>query len=169
MIVTGLHLRDFRCYVNADVVLGERLTVVDGPNGAGKTNLLEALYFGCTGRSCRTSNERELVRFGEKVTRVSVEVEAEDGSHRLDVGFEPGEQKRFRIDDAQVDRPAAATVRPLVGVFLPDRLDLVKGAPALRRAHLDQVVAALWPARAASRADYSRALAQRNALIARIR
>jgi DNA replication and repair protein RecF len=167
--VTRLELRDFRNYQRAEVAFAPGLTVVCGPNGAGKTNLLEALYFGCTGRSCRTSNERELVRFGQKVTRVSVAVQAEDGPHRLDVGFEPGEQKRFRIDDAQVDRPAAATVRPLVGVFMPDRLDLVKGAPALRRAHLDQVVAALWPARAASRADYSRALAQRNALIARIR
>ena len=40
-------------------------------------------------------------------------------------------------------------MRPLVSVFLPDRLELVKGPPALRRAHLDQLVAALWPARAA--------------------
>lgn len=167
--VTRLELRDFRNYERAEVALAPGLTVICGPNGAGKTNLMEALYFGCTGRSCRTSNERELVRFGQKVTRVSVGVEAEDGAHRLDVGFEPGEAKRFRIDDAQVDRPAPAEVRPLVGVFMPDRLDLVKGAPALRRAHLDQVVAALWPARAAARADYSRALAQRNALVARIR
>src|SRR6059058_711563 len=100
MRVTRLTLRNFRSYEAAEVRLGPGLTVICGPNGAGKTNLLEALYFGCTGRSCRTSNERELVRFGEKVTRVSVEVEAEDGSHRLDVGFEPGEAKRFRIDDA---------------------------------------------------------------------
>jgi DNA replication and repair protein RecF len=109
------------------------------------------------------------VRFGQKVTRVSVGVEADDGAHRLDVGFEPGEQKRFRIDDAQVERPAPGEVRPLVSVFMPDRLDLVKGPPALRRAHIDQVVAALWPSRASARADYSRALAQRNALVARIR
>src|SRR3954471_21297536 len=169
MQVARLRLRDFRGYAAAGVRPSPGLTVVHGRNGAGKTNLLEALYFGCTGRSCRTSNERELVRFGQKVTRVSVGVEAEDGAHRLDVGFEPGEQKRFRIDDAQVDRPAAGSVRPLVGVFMPDRLDLVKGAPALRRAHIDQVIAALWPARGAARAEYSRALAQRNALVARIR
>ena len=50
-------------------------------------------------------------------------------------------------------------------MFLPDRLELVKGAPALRRAHLDQVVAALWPARAGTRGEYARALAQRNALL----
>ena len=52
---------------------------------------------------------------------------------------------------------------------MPERLELVKGAPAARRAHLDQVVAALWPARAGARAAYSRALAQRNALLGRIR
>ena len=59
--------------------------------------------------------------------------------------------------------------RPLVSVFLPDRLELIKGAPALRRAHLDQFVAALWPARVATRRAYAQSLAQRNALIARIR
>ena len=56
-----------------------------------------------------------------------------------------------------------------MSVFLPDRLELVKGAPALRRAHLDQFVAALWPARVATRRAYAQTLAQRNALIARIR
>jgi DNA replication and repair protein RecF len=54
-------------------------------------------------------------------------------------------------------------------VFLPDRLELVKGAPTLRRAHLDQLVCAIWPARTVSRRAYAQALAQRNALIARIR
>ena len=56
-----------------------------------------------------------------------------------------------------------------MSVFLPDRLELVTGAPALRRAHLDQVVAALRPARAATRRAYAAALGQRNALVAAIR
>ncbi len=47
--------------------------MISGPNGAGKTNLIEALYFGCTGRSCRTTNEREVVRFGAAATRVVVQ------------------------------------------------------------------------------------------------
>ena len=72
--MTRLRLRDFRTYAAAEVALGERLTVVHGPNGAGKTNLLEALYFGCTGRSCRTTNEREVVRF-DAGRRVRVEVD----------------------------------------------------------------------------------------------
>ncbi|HEX5909722.1 MAG TPA: DNA replication and repair protein RecF, partial [Thermoleophilaceae bacterium] len=53
--------------------------------------------------------------------------------------------------------------------FLPERLELVKGAPSPRRAHLDRFVAAVWPARAEARTAYSRALSQRNALLGRIR
>jgi DNA replication and repair protein RecF len=68
-----------------------------------------------------------------------------------------------------VDNLVGVAARPLVSVFLPDRLELVVGAPALRRSHLDQVVAALWPGRAGTRRSYSAALAQRNALLASIR
>jgi DNA replication and repair protein RecF len=169
MLVTRLRVRDFRSYASADVALGEPLTVVHGPNGAGKTNLLEALYFGCTGRSCRTSNEREVVRFDAGAARVEVGGRDRDGEHELSVGFAPGEAKRLKVDGAPVERLLDAPVRPLVSVFLPDRLELVKGPPALRRSHLDALVAALWPARAATRRAYAQALAQRNALLARVR
>jgi DNA replication and repair protein RecF len=169
VLATRLTLRDFRSYEAAEVALGPGLTVVTGRNGAGKTNLLEALYFACTGRSCRTANERECVRFGAQLTRLELRCEDANGAHELSVGFQPGEPKRMRADGAAVERLTDVAARPLVSVFLPDRLELVTGAPALRRAHVDQVVAALWPARAATRRAYSAALAQRNALIAAIR
>jgi DNA replication and repair protein RecF len=167
--VVRVTVRDFRGYHAAAAEFGDGLTVITGPNGAGKTNLVEALYFGCTGRSCRTTNERELIRFGEKATRVVVAAEGDDGAHELSVGFVPGEPKRMRVDGAAVDRLVEVSERPLVSVFMPDRLELIKGAPSLRRAHLDQFVAALWPARVGTRRAYAQTLAQRNALIARIR
>jgi DNA replication and repair protein RecF len=171
VVAESLRVRDFRGYEAAEIRLGERLTVIHGPNGAGKTNLLEALYFGCTGRSCRTSDERHVVRFEARPGAVRVELSTRDrdGAHSLAVGFQPGEAKRFQVDGAPVDRLVDNPSRPLVSVFLPDRLELVKGPPALRRAHLDQVVAALWPARAGTRKAYAQALGQRNALIARVR
>jgi DNA replication and repair protein RecF len=169
MLATRLTLRDFRTYATTEVQLGPGLTVVTGRNGAGKTNLLEALYFACTGRSCRTGNERECVRFGAELTRLELECEDAGRRHELSVGFQPGEPKRLRVDGVAVERLTDVASRPLVSVFLPDRLELVTGAPALRRAHLDQVVAALRPARAATRRAYSAALGQRNALVAAIR
>jgi DNA replication and repair protein RecF len=169
VIATRLTLRDFRSYEAADVRLGPGLTVVSGRNGAGKTNLLEAIYFACTGRSCRTANEREVVRFGAELTRLELRCEDALGRHDVTVGFKPGDPKRLTADGATVEKLAGVEARPLVAVFLPDRLELVLGAPSLRRAHLDQVVAALWPARAGTRRSYSAALAQRNALLTSIR
>jgi DNA replication and repair protein RecF len=167
MHASRIRVRDFRSYERAEAELGEGLTVVVGPNGAGKTNLLEAVYFGLTARSCRTSNEREVVRLGAELTRTETEVAADDGLHLLEVGFKAGEPKHLRIDGAPVDRFGPDVSRPLTVVFLPERLELVRGAPSLRRAHLDQFAAALHPALADLRSRYARALAQRNALVAR--
>ncbi len=164
-----MYLRDFRTYTRAEAHLGEGLTIVHGANGAGKSNLLEGLYFGCTGHSQRTRNERELVRFGAPAARVAVELSSEGRRHELTVGFQPGTPKHMTVDGAPVERLTDVEQRPLVSVFSPDRLDLLKGPPTLRRSHLDQLVAALWPPRVATRRDYSRALVQRNALIASIR
>ncbi|HEY3830037.1 MAG TPA: DNA replication and repair protein RecF [Solirubrobacteraceae bacterium] len=167
-------LRDFRSYARAEAHLGAGLTIVHGPNGAGKSNLLEALFFGCTGHALRARNDRELLRFGADSARVAVALAEGPARHELSVGFGAGTEgekpvKRMRADGALVERLVDVEVRPLLGVFVPDRLELVKGAPAPRRAHLDRLVAAIWPLRTATRRAYSRALAQRNALLAGIR
>lgn len=174
MLIERLTARSFRSYEALDVNLGRRVTVVTGDNGAGKTNLLEALYFGCVGRSCRTRVENQVIRFGDAVARVEVECLATDESgessprrHTLATAIERSGGKTFFADGANVTSLEGFGRRPPVAVFMPDRLELVKGAPGVRRAHIDQVVAALWPARRANRRAYADALAQRNALLAR--
>ncbi len=174
MRVVSVTLRDFRSYAQAEARLGPTLTVVHGPNGAGKSNLLEAIFFGCTGHALRARNERELLRFGSHSTRVVVALEHDGESHELSVGYgvppdTDRPTKRMRADGAPVERMLDVQTRPLLAVFLPDRLELVKGPPAPRRAHLDRLIAALWPARAATRRAYARVLAQRNALLSGIR
>lgn len=79
------------------------------------------------------------------------------------------EEGRRRRTSGREVTPDDDRRRPAVSVFMPDRLALVKGPPSPRRAHLDRLAAAVWPARTEARSAYSRALAQRNALLARIR
>jgi DNA replication and repair protein RecF len=173
MRMTRIALRDFRCYSDAEgaeLALGAGLTIVWGENGSGKTSLLEGLYFGCTGRSFRTSDERRLVRAGAAGTRVVVSgVDGDGRPHEFAVGFEPGVGKRMTFDGVVVERLLDLAQRPLISVFSPDRLEVIKGGPGLRRAHLDHLVAAMWPARALTRREYVGALAQRNALLGRVR
>src|SRR3954454_3144007 len=120
MIATALSVRDFRSYAAAEGRLGAALTLISVRNGAGKTNLLEALYFACTGRSCRTANERECVRFGAELARLELACEDADGRHEIGVRFRPGHPRHLRVDGAAVERLADVDARPLVSVFLPD-------------------------------------------------
>lgn len=167
MLVGHVHARNFRSYELLDVELGPSVTVVTGDNGAGKTNLLEAIYTGCVGRSCRTRIDAQTIRFGEPVTRVEVSGEDDDEPHTIATAIDRREGKTFFADGAKVESLETFEWRPLSTVFMPDRLELVKGAPGTRRAHIDQFIAAIWPARRAHRQSYAAALAQRNALIAR--
>lgn len=53
-------------------------------------------------------------------------------------------------------------------VFTPDRLAIVKGGPAVRRAYFDRTLGRLFPSRSGAATDYAAALAQRNGAIRRI-
>jgi DNA replication and repair protein RecF len=53
-------------------------------------------------------------------------------------------------------------------VFTPDRLAVVKGGPAVRRAYFDRALGRLAPARATLSVEYAGAVAQRNAALRRV-
>ena len=169
MDVTRIELRSFRNHERLAVELAPGLNFLVGPVGSGKTSVVEALHLGCTGRSFRTSNEREMVRFGDSGARVELACRGEGGAHRIEVVLQPGAPKLIKRDGATLSVLRADPSTPRVCVFAPDHLELVKGAAGIRRAHLDELVTALWPARRATRVAYAKALAQRNSLLGRIR
>ena len=165
-MVSAVECRGFRNLADARTELQPGIVVVHGPNGAGKTNLLEAVCFGLVAHSFRAGNDRDLIRFGEDSARVELELSGHDGTDLL-AGLDRAGERRHRLDGRPLS--GAPGERPLLSVFHPDRLQLIKGAPAHRRAHLDRLCAALWPARSDLRARFGRTLAQRNALVARAR
>jgi DNA replication and repair protein RecF len=169
MVVSAIEAKPMRSLDRVRVELPPGIVSVIGPNGTGKTNLVEALYFALTGRSFRTSDRRDLIPFGGNLARAEATVRDEDGiEHKLLAAISRSEGRRHLLDGNPADPSTLAHSRPPVAVFAPDRLTLVKGPPAERRAHLDGFVAARWPARAQLRKHYGQAVAQRNALLSRL-
>jgi len=169
VLVTTVEARPLRSLAEARIELAPGIVSLVGPNGVGKTNLLEALYFALTGRSFRTADRRDLIPFGDSFARAEATVRDEDGiESRLLASVSRAEGRRHLLDGSPADPATLSRHRPPVAVFSPDRLALVKGPPAERRAHLDRFVAARWPSRTELRQRFGQALAQRNALVARV-
>jgi DNA replication and repair protein RecF len=142
--------------------------LVVGRNGVGKTNLLESLHLATQGFSPRTRYDAQLIRFGETAARI--ELTGRRGAGRADVvlTLREGQAKEARLNGARL--PSAESLRRELStlVFTPDRLAVVKGGPAARRAYFDRTIGRLFPARAGVAQDYLAALAQRNAALRRV-
>jgi DNA replication and repair protein RecF len=142
--------------------------LVAGANGSGKTNLLEALHVGTQGFSPRTRADVQLIRLGEQAARVRLRGSRGAVQTELEVTLRAGEGKQARLNGARLS--AAEQLRHEVStlVFTPDRLAVVKGGPAARRAYFDRSLGRLTPARASLPAEYGAAVGQRNASLRRV-
>src|SRR5439155_26316579 len=109
-----------------------------------------------------------LIRFGETAARIVVAGRRTDTPFEVSLTLRQGQAKEARLNGARL--PSADSLRRELStlVFTPDRLAVVKGGPAVRRAYFDRVLARLFPARAAAPQDYASALAQRNAALRRV-
>jgi DNA replication and repair protein RecF len=140
-----------------------------GPNGAGKTNLLEALHVGTQGFSPRTRSDAQLVRFGQGAARIELSGDRAGAPLEVQVTLRVGgEGKKARVNGSPLRAAEQLRTEVATLVFTPDRLAVVKGAPAARRAYFDRVLGRLAPARAGLSADYAAAVAQRNASLRRV-
>jgi len=85
----------------------------------------------------------------------------------VELVLEPGAAKRAKLNGAPLRAAEQLRTATATLVFTPDRLGVVKGAPAVRRAYFDRVLGRLAPARAHLPAEYGAAVAQRNAALRR--
>jgi DNA replication and repair protein RecF len=142
--------------------------LVTGSNGAGKTNLLEALHVGTQGFSPRARSDAQLVRLGAAQGRVRLLGTNDESPVEAEVVLEPASTRRARLNGELLRSAEQLRSRLRTLVFTPDRLAVVKGGPAARRAYLDRSLARLLPGRASLPVEYAAALGQRNAALRRV-
>jgi DNA replication and repair protein RecF len=168
LIVKTLSLRDYRSYASLELELEPGIVLAVGPNGAGKTNLLESLHVAAQGFSPRTRSDAQLIRFGEQGARVAVDAEHGGSPAAIEVTLRLGEAKRARLNGAPLRAAEELRSKLPTLVFTPDRLAVVKGGPAVRRAYFDRALGRLFPSRAQAPTEYAAALAQRNGALRRV-
>jgi DNA replication and repair protein RecF len=143
--------------------------LLHGPNGAGKTNLLEALHVGTQGFSPRARGDAQMIRFGHDAARVLIRGTSGATPFRTEVTLSARDARRAMLNGERLSSAERLRTELQALVFTPDRLAVVKGAPATRRAYLDRSLGRLVPARASLPVEYAAAVGQRNACLRRVR
>ena len=165
MRLRSLTLRHFRNAGFAALEFSGRQHFLVGANGQGKTNLLEAAGYLTALRSFRTTEQKVLVTHTQHTAAISAVIEHErQGETHLTIKLHHGE-KELWADKARVTRLADHLGKFPTVVFSSQDLQLVRGSPAGRRRWLDLTLAAMDVGYFRALQTFSRALAERNALL----
>lgn len=165
MFTAHLSLTDFRSYPTAELALEPGVTAFVGPNGQGKTNLVEAIGYVASHASHRVATDAPLVRHGAPRAVIRAQIERDQRRALVELEINPGKANRARVNRSPVSRARDALGVLRTVLFAPEDLALSKGDPSERRRFLDDLLVARHPRFAGVRADYERALKQRNALL----
>ena len=163
--IVEMQLRDYRSYEACAFEPCAGVTVLLGDNGQGKTNVLEAVYLTCTGRSHRTRQDRELIRWGADFADVKIRTERRDGSHEVEIVLPAVGKRRIKVAGQEVSRSGELLGHVTGVLFSPEDLRTVKDGPAERRRFVDIALSQLRPAYYYAMQRYNRALKQRNELL----
>ena len=165
MYVKNLRLYNFRNLADSSAYnFNAKLNVIRGANGQGKTNLVEALYVLSFAKSFRTNSLQELPRW--KTGESSVFGLFCDGDHEFELGVSvvTGKKQLFKNGD-KVNKIAEFLGSFCCVCFSPSDLQILKGAPSLRRAFLDRHIMFYHKGYVESLQNLLKALANKSALL----
>ena len=174
MIIEKIEMRDFRNYEKLELELEPGVNVLMGRNAQGKTNLLEAIGYCSTGRSHRTSYDRECIRMGTSDAFIKLIFHNEN--EMLRPGAKPRSDsvelhlRRNGSKSAAINRVPVQKINDLFGcirtvLFSPEDLGLIKEGPSRRRRFMDMEICQVDKVYLHYLQQYQIVLRQRNQLL----
>ncbi len=180
MRLLHLQLADYRNIQRLDIDLPPGAAIFVGDNAEGKSNLLEAIYLLATMRGMRAETDVQLVRQEAlddalPAARIVAQVETRAGPLKLEVAIvaRPGANGQLATKTVRVNgvpkRLSDAVGRLTAVLFTAEDLDMLTGAPSLRRRYIDLTLMQVDQQYGAARSRFERVLTQRNHLLKRLR
>ncbi|EHI74601.1 recombination protein F [Streptococcus criceti] len=164
MWLEAISLKNFRNYSEMAAEFSSGLNIFLGQNAQGKTNFLEAIYFLALTRSHRTRSDKELINFHAKELSVSGILRRTSGKLPLEINLSD-KGRTTKVNYLKQAKLSDYIGNMTVVLFAPEDLQLVKGAPSLRRKFLDIDLGQIKPVYLSDLSNYNHVLKQRNAYL----
>ena len=182
MYLSDLTLLNYRNYADLELDLPKGQILLYGDNAQGKSNLIEAIYLLSIAKSYKASNERETLQLKQG--------KSSDKGHVIGVFQNESDKFRVMIDmqlvtsandiNKQILRKditlngSQVSASALLGninavLFTVDDIELIVGAPSIRRKFLDILICRIDKIYLRALQKYQRVLFQRNHLLRLIR
>ena len=163
MKINKLKLVNFRNYKETEIEFSKGVNIIVGDNGVGKTNLVEAIDFLTIGKSFKTNDELEMIRFEEEFAKVELDFFRKEKKNIKCVISNAG--KRFLYNDIELKKLTELNGKLVDVLFVPEDVSFFKDNPSNRRRFLDLNISFLNKEYLKDLSLYKKLLKERNTLL----
>jgi len=167
-----VRLKNYRNFSNLSIDLDSNLNIFIGSNAQGKTNLLEAFNLIIKGSSYRTKEDKEVINWNKERAYLFGELSKDDENIQIALvlekkleGFYKNKLSKTIKINQNIQKKAALNKEFKGVVFSPEHLQIIKGAPSLRRKFLDEQISQIYPLYHKYLSEYYRILGHRNNIL----
>ena len=129
MQILDMNMINFRNLDDEHLEFDRRFNLFLGKNGQGKTSILEAIYFTMTGKSFRTSKNKEMIKYGYHKMGSFVNYEDKIALKSLSVKID--EKKKFYSYNKKNVKYGEFLGKINVISFIPEDIELIIGSPSV--------------------------------------
>ena len=160
-MISKLWIENVRSLISREFDFSPGINVVGGPNGCGKTTILESIHLLSQGFSFRAHDLKEMIAWNgdELILRGNFEEAARAVTRAIRVGRRACD---VRENGETLRSPAALFGNLPAVVMQPSDIELLRGAPDVRRRWLDEILCFRSAANVTTLRSYRRILQQRN-------
>ena len=167
MWINEINLINFRNYKNKNIKLTPNVNLFYGENAQGKTNIIESIFLSSIGKSFRTNNDKELIKFNEENSIIEIFFQKSDRDGKIKI--EINNKKNIYLNDIKLKKLSELLGNINVVIFTPDDINILKDGPQKRRKFLDIMISQLRPNYMHVLSLYSKTLEQRNNYLRQIK
>lgn len=165
MYIREVILFQFRNYEHLNLSLHPKLNIIYGKNAQGKTNILESLYICATGRSHRTTHEKETINWNKEESHIRLFLHKQNRIDKIDFHLDKAGKKSAAINGIPIQKLGELLGIMNVIIFSPEDLQLIKRGPKERRRFIDMELCQLDRLYYYNLQQYYKVLKQRNHLL----
>lgn len=163
-----MKIEDFYCknFRNIEELLfspDDGMNVIYGDNANGKTNIIEGIWLFTGAKSFRTKTDSAFVKIGSRKAELSLNFFSSGIKKEAKIEIE--NRRTALLNENTLSSPSMLAGEFNAVIFSPSDLEIIGGAPAMRRNFTDIAIGQLYPSFISSLRNYKRAVIQRNKII----